>query len=75
MYYYVNGKKVKHDNSSPPSASYPPAVYTPQKQNVGDSGGGCGKCPSWVFIILGVISALVAAWLVWCIIQERKKSN
>jgi hypothetical protein len=67
MYYYINGKKIKHNKqvSTPSHES-----YVQINQRVGDPGG--GKCPSWVFIILGLIAALVAIWLIWCIVKRKR---
>lgn len=67
MYFYKNGKKVKHDKEN-----FQPSV----RENYGVTDGGGGKkCPVWVFIVLGIIAALVAAWLVYCIVQDKKNRN
>ena len=65
MYTYEKGKKVKHDKEN---------SQLSVRQNYGGSNGG-KKCPVWVFIVLGIIAALVAAWLVYCIIQDKKNRN
>ena len=65
MYFYKNGKKVEYDKEN-----FQPSV---RENYVGSSGG--KKCPVWVFIVLGIIAALVAAWLVYCIIQDKKNRN
>ena len=65
MYFYKNGKKVKYDKKN-----FKPSV----RENYDGSNGG-KKCPVWVFIVLGIIAALVAAWLVYCIIQDKKNRN
>lgn len=62
MYFYKNGKKVKRNQEN-----FKAAV----RENYSDPNGG-KKCPVWVFIVLGVIAALVAAWLVYCIIKGKK---
>ena len=66
MYTYdKNGNKVKY---------YKKNFQSIVRENYGDSNGG-KKCPVWVFIVLGIIAALVAAWLVYCIIQDKKNRN
>lgn len=65
MYYYFNGQKKK---MNPSHKGVEPLSHTKY-----GSGNGNGKCPSWVFIILGVIAAAVALWLIYCIIQDKKK--
>jgi H+/Cl- antiporter ClcA len=62
MYFYKNGKKVKHQQEN-----FKPAV----KENY-SSTNGAKKCPTWVFIVLGIIAALVAAWLIYCIVKNKK---
>lgn len=69
MYYYnKKGEKVRHNTSSSSTSS-----LSQVNQKVGDPPNGNGKCPSWVFIIVGVIAVLVATWLIWCLVQERKR--
>lgn len=72
MYYNVNGKKVKHNDKMSKHSSKSQESYVQTNQIVGDPSGGGGKCPLWVFIILGIIATLVAVWLIWCIVKEKR---
>jgi hypothetical protein len=65
MYFYENGKKVQHNKEN-----FQPFV----RENL-DSDNGCGKCPTWVFIILGSIALIVTIWLIYCIIRVMKKNR
>lgn len=58
MYFIKNGKKQK---------------YSPGKtQSVERYREGAKPCKTWIFIVCGVIAALVAAWLIKCIIERKK---
>ena len=63
MYFYKNGKKVRETYID----------IQPVKETYNNESG--KKCPTWIFIVLGIISALVAIWLIWCIINEKRVKN
>ena len=65
MYFYKNGKKVKHLNEN-----FKPIV----RENFKGSDSG-KKCPTWIFIVLGIIAVVVAMWLVYCIVNDKKSKN
>jgi hypothetical protein len=63
MYYYVNGKKVQHKET----------FIGPVIENLTDDNDkNSKKCPVWVLIGLGVITFLVAIWLIYSIIYDKK---
>lgn len=73
MYFYKNGKKVKHENEN-----FNPATrgnYDMEKDEEKDDDNDVGKCPIWVFVILGIIALLVMIWLIICIIKDKKSKN
>ena len=61
-------KGSKKKKMNPSHEGFKPVSYEKYESENGN-----GKCPSWVFIILGVIAAFVALWLIYCIIQDKKK--
>ena len=72
MYYYEKGKKVRNAQKNfQQQETY--SDPNPLKENY-ESGNG-GKCPTWVFIVLGVIAVMIASWLIWCIVNERKVNS
>ena len=70
MYHYVNGKKTRR-NQNPPNPPVKEKFVAQVRENLNENGNGVGKCPTWVFIILGVITALIATWLIFCIVKGK----
>ena len=70
MYYYVNGKKTRRN---PTPIQHKESLVAPVREHLQDNGNGGGKkCPTWVFIVLGIVAALIAAWLIYCIVNVKK---
>ena len=64
MYFIKKGKKEKY---IPDSHGYHKEnfVDTQHKEN-NDK-----KCPSWVFIFLGILASFISAWLIFSIIKDK----
>ena len=72
MHVYINGVKTKYNEASVESrveSSESVEAYTDTDTNTS------GKCPTWVFIILGIIAGGIAVWLIYCILHDRKRRN
>lgn len=62
MYYYNEHMKKVRIKKYNRVENYTQKKYTQKKYTQ-------KKCPTWVFIILGIISVLIAIWLSYCIIK------
>jgi hypothetical protein len=64
MYYYVNGKKVRsNENYASKNLS----------EVADDDSNDDKKFPVWIFIVLGSFAFIIAIWLIYYIINYKKK--
>ena len=63
-------KKVKYNPQ--PILQKPKENFSlPVKEQYKNGEGNEKSCPSWVFIVLGVIAVLIAIWIVLSIIKDK----
>lgn len=70
MYFIKNGKKVKYNPQTIPQKPKENFSLTVKEKYKNGNG---KNCPSWVFIVLGVIAILIAIWIVLSIIKDKKQ--
>jgi len=68
MYYYKNGKKQKY---VPKQENYKPVEHR-MIDNRGQGRGPKRSCPTMWLGILAVLALIVAVWLVYCIMNDKK---
>lgn len=64
MYFYINGKKVRPNYEN---------KEADLEKHDNDYDEGNEKCPTYIFILLGIIATLIAIWLIYCIYKDKKK--